>query len=277
MAQGILSLQNKPITSDNLLNKEFLFTDSFSWNTVSGGSNATATNVVEQGKQCCKINFTGTSPFVFNRSGTDMDCTVPVDGDYILQWWLFKNNPLSVIDFTLEVFINGSVYADTTFEVSIDATNGDFVYKNFNCYYNQVILTLDAGDEVTFQYTAQGDTTGSGEDLFLADMKLELNNVNQGYVPSVYSQPLDIVIEQTETINFDEILTLEYETITFTMTGAKVGDTITCVAPLSFLEDSLVISSVWVSDDDEVKVMAFNPTDSGVDTASGDFKFKIVR
>jgi len=280
MAQGILSIQNKAITTPNLLNKEFLFpvTPSFTWNTVSGGSNGQADNTTEKfmyGNSCLRVTFLDVGAFVFNRSGTDMDTTVLVDGNYILQYWTYKSNPAAIVDFTIEVFVNGINVADTTFEQTLDSTSG-FVDDNWNCYYNQIMIPLLENDVVTFRYTAQSDTAGSGEKLYIDGMKLELNDINQNSEPSIYTAPLDTVIEQTSTIDIASVPNNDFVFTTQAMVGAVVGDDVTMIAPVAFNALELV-TSVYVSATDVVTIKCGNFSGGAIDPASGDFKFKIVR
>jgi hypothetical protein len=281
MALGILSYQNKAITTPNLLNKEFLFpiSPSFTWNTVSGGSNGQADNTTEKymyGNSCLKVTFLDTGEFEFNRTGTSMDTTIEVDGNYILQYWLYKSNPSSIVDFTVKVFVNGINIADTTFTQTLDATSG-FVEGNWNCYYNQIMIPLLETDVVTFQYVAQSDSFGSGEKLFIDGMKLELNDINQNTEPSIYTAPLDIVIESTETIDIGSIGSNSSVVVVASVIGARVGDFVQMTYPVALITADLIVGYPIATDDDEISFVVHNKSGGSVNPASGDFTFKIVR
>jgi hypothetical protein len=279
MAQGILSVQNKSIASNNLLNKFCGLNSAFTWNPVSGGANGVAENAPDKpmiGTQSCRITFTGTGAYEFNCGGTEMDYTVAEDGDYILQYWLYKNDALANIDFTVKVFVNGINIADTTFEQTLNTANG-FIEGNWNCYYNGTIIPLLENDVVSYSFIAESDIFGSGVKLYMDGLKLELNDINQNTEPTIYTEPLDIVIEQTETIDIGSIGSNSSVVVVATVTGAIVGDFVQMTYPVDLITVDLSVSYPIVTDVDEVSFIVHNKSGGSVNPASGDFTFKIVR
>jgi len=192
MADGILSLQNKAIATENLLTPFCTFNDStFAWNTVSGGANAVAENAPDNpmiGTGSCRITFTGTGTYIFDCGGNQMDFIAPKDGKYLLQYWFYKTDASSDITFITRCFINGLSYPSTEFTQNLYSDSG-FIDGNWNCYFSGIPLDLLEDDEVTFQFEVHSDTSGSGVKLFLDGLKLELMELNQNYEPSIYSEP----------------------------------------------------------------------------------------
>lgn len=279
MANGILSLQNKAIASNNLLPSFCAFNSAFTWNTVTGGANAIAENAPDNpmlGTDSCRITFIGTGAYEFNSGGTEMDYTVERDGDYILQYWLNKNDPDANIDFTVKVFVNGINIADTTFEQTLNADN-DFREGNWNCYYNGTILSLLENDVVTYSFVAQSDIFGSGVKLYFDGLKLEKGDINQNTEPTIYTEPLVITLENTETIDVGSISSNGYVLQTIALIGAEIGDFVELVYPVNIVTSGLVVSLPVVSATDVVSFVIHNHTGGSVNPSSGDFKVKIVK
>jgi len=109
--------------------------------------------------------------------------------------------------------------------------------------------------------------------FFLTNMNKEQNQFTLN-VP--YQPAKGLLIEQTETLDIASIPDNDFVFTTFTMTGAVVGDEITMIAPVAFnaLE---IVTSVYVSDADEITVKCGNFSGGAINPASGDFKFKIQR
>jgi len=280
MGQGILSLQNNPITSENLLPKFCTFNDtSFTWNTVSGGGAALAENSPDKklyGKGAIRVTFLTTGTYVFNCGGSQMDFTAPQDGDYIPSWWFYKNDVSADMTVVITIFINGSAFANTTYTQNLYNDSG-FVDDNWNCYFADEMLHLLENDVVTWQFQVHSDTAGSGIKLYIDGLKLELNDVNLNSVPSFYTEPLPILIEGTETIDIPSIPSNSSYTVVAPLIGAIVGDFVQMTYPVELVTEELAVAVPMISDADEVSFVVHNHTGGAVNVGSGDYKFKIIR
>lgn len=279
MAEGILSLQQRPITTQNLLPPFCGFNDNtFTWNTVSGGGNAVAENAPDNpmfGKGSCRITFTNTGNYVFNSGGTQMNTIAPATGKYILQYWLNKNTAEADMDFEVKVFVNGTPTSTTTFTQNVYSSSG-FSDGNWNCYFSGTPLNLTAGDILTYQFTAKSDSFGSGEKLYFDGMKLERMNMNQGYLPALYTEPMPVLIETSVTIDIPSIAAGGTQTATASILGASVGQFVDLSYPAALITSGLVVGVPIVTAADTVKFVVYNPTGGAIDPASNSFKFKIT-
>jgi hypothetical protein len=64
------------------------------------------------------------------------------------------------------------------------------------------------------------------------------------------------------------------ESSDITVPGAKVGDTVEVAAPYSLQG---IMASGYVSADDKVKIVLFNPTGSSIDLAEGKWRIKVLK
>lgn len=272
---GIRTSQETPIYSENVLTNFWTFNDALTWNVVSGGSNGVSENsdsgFVYAGKKSILTTFTDTGVLIIDAGGTDGDVTINKTGNYILSYRLTKDDVDATIDVGVYMYVNGILQTYNKFEQTLKTGIDGYVDDIWNCYFQY--CSLDENDVITFQFDFQCDTLGTK--LYFDGLKLELVDRALG-LPSYYLEPLPIIIEHTETLDFPSISNNSVEFLSFTMTGVLVGDFIDMVAPVAF-NDLHVISQCYVSDVDEVTVKVHNSSGGSINPASGDFIFKVTR
>jgi len=172
--------------AENLLPYFMTFNNYFLWNIVSGGDNAVVEdNIVNtfDGNRSLLLTFTGNSDIVFNSGGEQTDTTITKDGNYILSYRFFKDDNDADCNFQVQVYVNGVLLAYNIFTQNLYDSSG-FVNGNWNCYFQN--LHLEAGDVLSFQFSANCDTIGTK--LSVDGFKLELIDREQTF-PSIYNQP----------------------------------------------------------------------------------------
>ena len=280
MITGQICNQEIAKLSNNVLNEFCNFNKLHTWNKTAGGSNANITNDVLGrrsyfGLGCVKIDFIGTSQVSFNAGGDQMNRVIQRTGNYVLSYAFNKTDISSDIVFTVEVYVNDTLYSETTITQDLYNTSG-FVDNQWNVYFQN--LTLEYGDTIDFAFKAQSDTTYC--QLYFDRLKLELDDKGNG-IPTIYTEaPLD-VIEEENTIDVGNIPAGDTVTVTASLTGARVSESdkrnVVMTYPNQIIDEGLVVGVPLVTADDVVKFTIFNPTGSGVDLDEGVFNFKIVR
>ncbi len=204
-----------------------------------------------------------------NSGGSQMETTIPSDGNYIFSIKHKCSFPtLGTEQVTVKIYVN-SVATDYTFTAT--ATNNN-VYRT----YYQVIPNLIAGDVIDFAFQfGTNDIAGSYKNYFDAP-KLEIDSFGFG-IPSVFSEPEQIVIDVTETIDVPSISSNDSYQVDITVSGAEVGDFVQLTYPTTILDDGLVVGFPIVSASDTVSFILHNHSGGSVDTASGDYSVKIVK
>ena len=130
------------------------------------------------------ITSSGLNKFI-NFSLSGYETTISRDGNYLFSYRLKKVNTLDIIDFAVEIFVNGIL---TTTDTNYDNNLKDIDTLNW-CTFAQNIA-LNAGDVLSFRFVMNTDLLITS--LFLDGLKLELDDRNLG-IPSVYSLPLGVV------------------------------------------------------------------------------------
>lgn len=272
MANLIYINENELINAPNinLLPQFAMFNDVFTWNVVSG--TATATNLNQEqleGNRCLRIVPNISVGALVNSGGSQMQTTVSADGNYIFSIKHKCSFPtLGTQQVTVKIYVN-AVATDYTFTAT--ATNNN-VYRT----YYQIIPNLVAGDVIDFAFEfGTNDIAGSYKNYFDAP-KLEIDSFGFG-IPTVFSQPQQIVIDVTETIDVPSIGSNDSYQVDINVTGAEIGDFVQLTYPTTILDDTLVVGLPIVSDTDIVSFILHNHTGGSVDTASGDYSVKIVK
>lgn len=88
--------------------------------------------------------------------------------------------------------------------------------------------------------------------------------------------PLAVILSNTASLNFPNILAGDEKTMTMTVTGAVTTDGVFC-SPLAPLEGGLVISYSYVSSADTVTITERNATVGDIDPVAVNFKCVITR
>lgn len=280
MITGAICQQEVPKASNNVLNEFCNFNDLFTWTKTAGGANANITNDIlgrhaYYGLGSLKIDFTGTSQVSFNAGGTQMSKVIQRSGNYILSYAFDKSHTTSNVVFIVEMYVNGSLYAQNTITQDLYNTSG-FVDNQWNTYFQN--FALNYGDVVDFAFKAQSDTTGV--QVYFDRFKLEVDDRGSGY-PTIYTEaPLDI-IEEENTITVGAILAGATRLVTASLTGAKINNERQFVimnTPPEWTTLGLVVSVPVVSADNVVKFNIYNPTLATVTpTPNVAYNLKVVR
>lgn len=274
---GVQITQETARYSDNLLNSFCNFNSVHSWNKVSGGSNlgSVLNSSTEKyaGLFAIKVPFVGTSDAVFNAGGSQMQKLIFKGGLHLLSYRLFKDNTDAEIVVKIQMYVNGGLSVNTTFEQTLNTANG-FVNGQWNTFFQEV--SLNDSDVVDFAFSVQSNTTGVN--LYIDGLKLEKNDRNLN-VPSVYSEVPIEVIEEENTITIPAILVGGSVVVNFTLSGAKLTDDYVVMKyPSSIINEGLLVGTPTLTADGVGKFFIFNPT-LVVSPIINDavFKFKVVK
>jgi len=166
------------------------------------------------------ITSSGLNKFInFNLS--DYSVTAPKTANYIFSYRLKKVNPTDSIDFAVEIFVNGILSTDTTYDNNL-AVNGDWTNLHWNTFAQSI--SLNAGDVLTFRFIMNTDLLITS--LYLDGLKLELDDRFLG-VPSIYSKPKAKQItgyqSRVDTINTQNLTALTENLIYFSGTLEENG------------------------------------------------------
>jgi hypothetical protein len=180
MAIGILINRFRPEYSENLLP-----TLDGTLN-ISSGTNAVIsydTDNYFNSDKSIKITFVEVGTVdrtTFNI--TDFNTTIKKTGSYILSYRFLKPSDDPEITFFVQMYVNGILTTDTTFQNTLDTA---LYVGNWVCFSQSFNLNED--DVITFKFQAISDLLGSV--LYFDGLKLELDDRNLG-TPSIYSEPI---------------------------------------------------------------------------------------
>lgn len=182
---GILTRQEEAIYVENVLPDFANFEQPFTWNYVSGGSNAIVENVevgqpAYDGRYVCSMFITGTGECVFNTGDTRLDTVCEDFNPHVLSFRIRTENAGTEGVFKAVVFING---VPNTIECELTEANG-FIANQWNTFY-QIVSILNS-DPVTFNFSIQSDAVG--ETFYFDGFKLEPMSRSQK-LPSIYTPP----------------------------------------------------------------------------------------
>ena len=194
------------------------------------------------------ITSSGLNKFInFNLS--DYSVTAPKTANYIFSYRLKKVNPTDSIDFAVEIFVNGILSTDTTYDNNL-AVNGDWTNLHWNTFAQSI--SLNAGDILTFRFIMNTDSLITS--LYLDGLKLELDDRFLG-VPSIYSKPKAKQItgykSRVDTINTQNLTALTENLIYFSGTleengGLTLMDANAKITPIS-LNDIISVDFSFTS------------------------------
>ena len=185
------------------------------------------------------ITSSGLNKFInFNLS--DYSVTASKTANYIFSYRLKKVNPTDSIDFAVEIFVNGILSTDTTYDNNL-AVNGNWTNLHWNTFAQSI--SLNAGDVLTFRFIMNTDLLITS--LYLDGLKLELDDRFLG-VPSIYSKPLVTESEtgfqsRTDETNNQSLLSLTDNLISFSGTLEENGG-------LNLLNSSAKITPIALND-----------------------------
>lgn len=278
MVNGILTFDELPLPSNNLLNEFCNFNSVHTWNKTAGGSNATIINNVGGrhsylGLGSVSINFTGASQVSFNAGATQMSTTIQRDGNYILSFAFDKSDPSSDITFIVEMFVNGVLQPTNTITQNLYSTSG-YQDGKWNTYFQSMALAY--GDVVDFAFKAQSDTTSCY--LYFDRLKLEIDDRGNG-LPTTYTEAPLTIYEKENTLTIGAITAGQTKMITASLPGATVADNyIGMKYPAELNTLGLIVGYPTITADEVVKFAITNTTGSTITpTADGIYNFKVLR
>jgi hypothetical protein len=238
--------------TENLLTPFCNLDDDFTWNTVTGGSNAVVSNSTTRkfdGLRALRVDFTGTSEIVFNSGGSEMNFTAPKDGIYTISARFFKElvDITSDINVSLYLFKNGISSLDYDLAANLYQSSG-FIDGVWNCYAQP--LNLLAGDVISFNFKANSDTIGAH--FYIDGLKIEYNDRQLFALPAIYTRPIEKLTgwqSKTDTINTQNLTADTDNLIAFTGVDAynvfnNLIDSVGKITPIS-LNDALNIDFVF--------------------------------
>ena len=280
MEQALNLNTNNTVYAENILPKFCNFDDqnSFDFTIVSGSgvvefeinSIYNSQPTINQGKGALKITNTAfdTTDLIIQSSGTKDGFlqTAPILD--LISAGFYKNSNQNII-VELEIYFIGSLYNVLEFDLSnFDAEKWIRLGQTF---------LMTEGD-YAFRWIFKADLTSPTNIsvLHIDNFCIQHFNHDTDVLNIPYQPAKDIVITQTQTLDFPSISNNSIVTLSFTMTGAIVGDSITMVAPVAINSLHLLLDC-YVSDVDEVTVKAHNSSGGAINPPSGDFNFKIVR
>jgi hypothetical protein len=240
MAQLAHIQQCRPEYSENLLpiieGRALTITEG-----MANGSVNYNTNIYFDEGSSIKMDITssGLNKFInFNLS--DYSVTAPKTGSYIFSYRLKKVNPTDSIDFAVEIFVNGILSTETTYDNNL-AVNGDWTNLNWNTFAQSI--SLDAGDVLTFRFIMNTDLLITS--LYLDGLKLELDDRFLG-IPSIYSKPLVTESEtgfqsRTDETNNQSLLALTDNLVSFSGVLEENGG-------LDLLDSSAKVTPIGLND-----------------------------
>jgi len=203
-----------------------------------------------------------TTPFETENSGTFFL-------SLFLQNGVFYENDL----LQLEMYKNGALF--NTYDVSpydTDVPSSVTGWKRYIQNFNN-----SAGlNEYTFRIIVKAniDSLSNDRSFYIDGMKIEQSDKGLD-LPSFFTEPIPIVINETVTIDIPSIASNSSEIVTATVTGAKVGMFVNIDYPSALITDELIIGVPIVSATNTVSFVVHNHSGGAINPASGDFKFRV--
>jgi len=257
---------------DNLLNKALTFDAPFSATVVSGtGVANTSTDVVYSGGRSLYVNnLSTTDPLIINGGSAwynDFTGSYVLGEETLFQFSIFNSmGSPNVATGRFRVFYEALEVYTIEFETTLFGAWETF-FVNLPLYQNY-----------DFRFELDNDPSeAEATEIYLDGIKLEIDDKNIN-MPTPYTTYVPKEFNLTETIDVPSISGNDFEIVTVTFTGAKVGDLVNIVSfPDELNTLGLIISNVKVTADDEIKFIISNVSGGAHNPASGNYSFKIVR
>ncbi len=252
----------------NLLPEFAMFNDVFTWNVVSG--TATASNINQQqleGERCLRI--VPTTACLVNSGGSQMSFTVLEDGNHIFS---IRNRCAFSTTNTQEVRIKVYINAVATDYVFFADSDNNAEYRT----YFSTIPNLITDDVIDFAFQFQTPSGGGNIKHYFDAFKFEYDAYGLG-LPTIFSQPLPIVIEDSVVVDVPSISSNSYYEVTTTLTGAEIGDYVQITYPTEIITLGLIVGYPIVTATDTVSFLIHNHSGGALNPASGTYTFKIVK
>lgn len=269
----LLYISNNIHISDNLLPKAYTFEVDSTFNSVSGSGTTNYSTIRYKGTRSLQIINLDYQNDDYALWLTDKQIVPLVNGQALFSFFVNTNNTEN-IDCAIEMYFGG-VLAET-YNFTIDVVNNPFTDTNEWHRYAQSFTTY-IGQDISFKFIVKKNTSSvfTDKSILFDGLKLELDNKGVG-LPTAYVMPNNIVLELSDTLDFPNVGSNATESITIPFLGAEENDFIQMSYSFNIGASGLIFSS-YVSNIDEITILAHNHTGSSVNPPSGIFKFKIVK
>lgn len=212
-----------------------------------------------------KVDFSDTDLVSFFARLEQMKTVAKNTGKHIFSIALFKENGTSIVDFGVNIFVNGVLSADNELQVQKTKLGWEVFTQ---------IIELEKDDEVDFVFNAKSNE-GGFDNLWIDRFSLEFDINNVG-IPYIYNEAKEIPFERVVEIDVPSIASNTGATITAVVEGVRLGDVLAMRYPIELINLGIVVGQPIVSDINEVKFYLYHHGGASVNPASGTFKFKKV-
>lgn len=146
-----------------------------------------------------------------------------------------------------------------------------YVVTSSSLALGETLTTAYRGDRGKIAYD-HSQTTGNPHGTAISD----ISGLQAIIDAKANNSEIPIILNQTENIDFPDLGSHSYTDISFTFTGAVIGDCVDVFAPIA-LNLPKIYFTAWVSATDQVTVRVTNTDTPSVITPAGDFKFRIIK
>lgn len=272
-------IQEVPKYSENLFSKEALFLNQPTANVTEGSATISYDDTKKYNNTLsafCFMESYKTLDTTFNF-GTTFTTLIKNTGNYLYSFRILNPNTTAEFFVPFDMVVTIFVNSNPTYELTLTSV-GDYTLnsKKWNTWAQN--FAFEIGDEVDFTFTVLADTSYpfSNMSFQMGGFKLEFDDRYLG-LPSIYSEPRDILLIASNTIDLPSILTTDTYTVITTLAGAILGDYVQMTYPTELITLGLIIGIPIVTDNDEIKFIVYNNTAGTIDASIGTYTFKIVR
>lgn len=272
-------IQEVPKYSENLFSKEALFLNQPIVNVTEGSATISYDDGIKYNNTLsafCFMQSYKTTDTTFNF-GTTFATTIKNTGNHLFSFRI--NNPNTTVEFfvpfdmAVNVFVNGN----PTYEITLTSI-GDYEVNSKKWVAWGQSMFFEIGDEVDFTFKVFADLSYFSNSITfqMGGFKLEFDDRYLG-LPSMYSEPRDIVLTATEIIDLPEISPGDFFAVNGALIGARIGDYVQLTYPIELIGLGLIVGYPIVKRNDEVKFIIYNNTASYANPLEGNYTFKIVK
>lgn len=216
MANSFLITNPTPKASINIINPFMAFNTVFPYTITAGAGDIEVTNSTDfpyLGKYSQKVRFLDSGTMSFN-AGNKTTTIIKETGLHNFQFQVRSEDTEISCNFKVEVFLNGSLSTDRTFETAVKEAEG-FEIGKWNIFYQSFFA--EEGDEITISWTCIN--TEANTTFYVDGYKIDCIN-QQMTTPTIYTVPFYLGKKITEVYDFDNSQTLtENVQYNFTVSG----------------------------------------------------------
>lgn len=273
MILAVTTNQGGAIYSPNILTKYANFRNAFTWNTVSGDGNAENNSAYAyNGNQSVLITILTIgvgAQYRFNAGDGRLAFTANRTGKVKIAFSLLSLDDTATTVFSMGIYQKVGAGSYTPYD-DIECTAHEDTFDYRVGEWNRFMADIDvtAGNSYDFDFNISSDVVGAS--VCFGGWKAEYVDRTQE-LPSIYNEVELKQFTETQTIDVPSISGGGSETVTMTVTGAKVGMRCEIIPPTELVTLGLVVSCPIVTDDDEVKFILHNHSGGSVNPASGSY------